>query len=61
MTSKRSAEPKKAGMLDLCSRENQGAGSMQRQGATTQASLDTRQLITLHIENRITISSENHI
>jgi hypothetical protein len=40
---------KKAGMLDLCSRKNQGAGVMQVHGRTMQATLNTRQLITLHI------------
>jgi len=48
-------------MLDLCSRKNQGAGAMQGQGATTQAALDPRQLVALHIEDRITVASENHI
>jgi hypothetical protein len=61
VTSKRTAESKEAGMLELCSRENQGAESTQGQGATTQTSLDTRQLITLHVENRITIASKHHI
>ena len=52
---------KKAGMLDLCSRKNQGAGVMQVHGRTMQATLNTRQLIALHVEDRITVASENHI
>jgi len=52
---------KKAGMLDLCSTKNQGAGVPQVHGRTMQATLNTRQLIALHVEDRITVASENHI
>jgi hypothetical protein len=36
-------------MLDLCSIENQDAEAMQGLGKATQAPLNARQLITLHI------------
>jgi hypothetical protein len=61
VTSKKLSETKKAGMLDLCSRKNQDAGAMLVQGKMRQAVLNARQLISLHIQDRITVTSENQI
>jgi hypothetical protein len=59
--SKKSTKTKKAGMLELCSRRNQDAGAMLAQGEMRQAVLNARQLISLNIQDRITVASENHI